>query len=302
MPNFGQRRGNIQLTTLKGEPLMSKEFTKEDVIQNKKEAIKALNKLLETFINDPSMKHLKKAHLISYWIKDYVRLIDFEEKFDPSRNIAYKRGNVVKINFGFNVGSEYGGLHYGIVLDNINSHNSPVLTVIPLTSVKDNRPTHNNSVELGNEIYRSLKLKYDTILKSLKDEQREIATTLSALSSLIETSTKAVEDVEECDEDSIEYSQKLNIARKYIVDATELKDIWIHKMKHNIEEQEYLNKIGTEISQMKEGSIALVNQITTVSKMRIFDPRNLKGVLAGISISKEGMEKINNKVKELYVF
>ncbi len=281
---------------------MSKEFTKEDVIQNKKEAIKALNKLLEIYINDPSMKHLKKAYLISYWIKDYVNYISFEETFDPARNIAYKRGNVVKINFGFNVGSEYGGLHYGIVLDNKNNRNSPVLTVIPLTSVKNNRPTHNNSVELGNEIYRSLKLKYDTISKSLKDEQREITTTLSAFSSLIETSTKTLADAEECDKGSIEYSQKLNIVKKYIDDAAELQDIWLHKKKHNNEEQEYLSKIGTEISQMKEGSIALVNQITTISKMRIFDPRNLKGVLAGISISEEGMEKINKKIKELYVF
>ena len=53
---------------------------------------------------------------------------------------------------------------------------------------------------------------------------------------------------------------------------------------------------------MKEGSIALVNQITTVSKMRIYDPRNLRGVLAGISLTKESMEKVNKKVKELYIF
>ena len=53
---------------------------------------------------------------------------------------------------------------------------------------------------------------------------------------------------------------------------------------------------------MKEGSIALVNQITTISKMRIYDPRNLNGVLSGISLSEESMEKINQKVKELFVF
>ena len=53
---------------------------------------------------------------------------------------------------------------------------------------------------------------------------------------------------------------------------------------------------------MKEGSVALVNQITTISKIRIFDPRNLKGVLAGISLSEKNMEKINNKIKELYIF
>ena len=39
---------------------MSKEFTKDDVIQNKKEAIKSLNRMLEGFINDPTGNHLKK--------------------------------------------------------------------------------------------------------------------------------------------------------------------------------------------------------------------------------------------------
>ena len=53
---------------------------------------------------------------------------------------------------------------------------------------------------------------------------------------------------------------------------------------------------------MKKGSIALVNQITTISKIRIFDPRNLKGVLAGVSLSEDSMEKINKKVNDLYVF
>lgn len=107
-----------------------------------------------------------------------MNYINFEERFDPTKNIAYKRGNIVKLNFGFNIGSEYGGLHYGVVLDIQNSHNSPVLTVIPLTSIKSDKSVHNNSVTLGNEIYRSLKLKYDTISKSLKEEQIEIDTLL----------------------------------------------------------------------------------------------------------------------------
>lgn len=61
---------------------------------------------------------------------------------------SYKRGNIVKLNFGFNIGSEYGGLHYGVVLDNHNAQSSPVITVIPLTSVKDNGPIHNNKSSL----------------------------------------------------------------------------------------------------------------------------------------------------------
>lgn len=281
---------------------MSKDFTKEDVIQNKKDAIRCFNKMLEFFINDPTGKHLKKAHLLSYWIKDYVRMINFEEKFEPTRNIAYKRGNIVKIQFGFNIGSEYGGLHYGVVLDNKNAHNSPVVTVIPLTSARENRDLHSNSVDLGNDIYRLLKLKYDTTAKLLKEEQCDIVKTLSLFDSMMSLTQESVQELEQCEQGTDEFNQKLIIAKDHLATVKKLQATWEEKDRHNKEQQEYLDKIGLEISRMKEGSIALVNQITTISKIRIFDPKNLKGVLSGISLSEENMEKINQKVKDLYVF
>lgn len=280
---------------------MSKEFTKEDVIQNKKSSIRSLNSLLEGFINDSSEQHLKKAHLISYWIKDYVRMISFEENFEPTRNIAYKRGNIVKLNFGFNIGNEYGGLHYGIVLDNKNAHNSPVVTVIPLTSQKDNKEIHANSVDLGNEIYRSLKIKYDTISKALKDEQEEILSAQKAFTVLVDLAGESLEKYKQSD-DKDTCQAELQKAEKYLEATKKLEQLWQDKEAHNKAQQEYLDKIGLEISRMKEGSIALVNQITTISKMRIFDPRNIRGVLSGVSLSEENMEKINQKIKDLYVF
>lgn len=281
---------------------MKKEFTKEDVIQNKKEAIKSLNRLLEGYINDPSGSRLKKANLISYWIKDYVRMINFEEKFEPTKNISYKRGNIVKVDFGFNIGAEYGGLHYGIVLDNNNARNSPVVTVIPLTSIKIEKEIHSNSVELGNEIYRSLKIKYDTISKALKDEQEEIKNELTLFQVLVDLTSQTTNELKAGGLDSEKFEQKLSDAHKYLDASQKLQRMWEEKEQHNKEQQDYLNKIGLEISRMKEGSIALVNQITTISKIRIFDPRNLKGVLSGISLSEENMEKINNKMKDLYIF
>lgn len=281
---------------------MSTEFSKEEIIQNKKLAIKKLNNLLESFINDPSGKHLKKANLLSYWIKDYVRMINFEEKFEPTKNISYKRGNIVKVDFGFNIGAEYGGLHYGIVLDNNNAHNSPVVTVIPLTSIKSEKETHFNSVELGNEIYRSLKIKYDTISKALKEEQEEIKNELLLFKVLVDLTTQKTDELKACELNSQTFDQKLSDAQTYLDASRKLQHIWEEKEQHNKEQQEYLDKIGLEISRMKEGSIALVNQITTISKICIFDPRNLKGVLSGISLSEENMEKINKKMKKLYIF
>lgn len=89
--------------------------------------------------------------------------------------------------------------------------------------------------------------------------------------------------------------QELEIAQQMLDDLT-------IKRNENNEKIINLEKIEKEISQMKEGSIALINQITTVSKIRIYDPKNLNGVLSGITLSQEQMEKINNKIKDLYIF
>lgn len=280
---------------------MAKTIDKELVIQNKKEAIKQVNKLLEFYITEPSGKYLKKANLISYWLKEYARYIDFEDKFEPSRNIAYKRGNVIKVNFGFNVGNEYGGLHYAVVLDNKNEHRSPVVTVIPLTSFADDKTVHHNSVMLGNDIYKMLKVKYDTTLKALEDEENEIIKSHAAINALLSIARNALDDIKSTDENDAAHEKMLEVER-CIEKVNLLDDSWQEKAKHNKQQKEYLDKIGAEIKNMKKGSVALVNQITTISKMRIFDPKNAKGVLSGISLSEENMGKINNKIKELFVF
>lgn len=263
-------------------------LNKDDVIKNKKTAIKKINNLLESFINSPSGDKLKKANILSYWLQDYASFIEFENNFDPTKNISYKRGNIIKLNFGFNIGSEYGGLHYAIVLDNHNEHNSPVVTVIPLTSLKENKVIHPNSVDLGNEIYYSLNSKYEKAKKQLYEERDSMKNITKTLSNLISTSETAITSNTDIHKD--------------IDNAKSLLNDFNTKMDYNIAQQNYLVKMYDEISKMKQGSIALVNQITTISKIRIFDPRNIKGVLYGISLSEESMEKINQKMQELYIF
>ena len=38
------------------------------------------------------------------------------------------------------------------------------------------------------------------------------------------------------------------------------------------------------------------------NKMKIYDPKTSKGVLSGIRLTEESMEKINAKVKEFFIF
>lgn len=159
---------------------MSKIYTKDEVIIHKKQAIKKLNNLLELYINNPNKKYLKKADLLSYWLENFIDYIKDETTFNPQELISYKRGDVIKLNFGFNVGSEHGGLHYAVVLDNNNLHSSPVVTVVPLSSGTAGS-TYQRDVFLGQELYIKLNAKNKLLMENTVQKIDESSKLLEAL-------------------------------------------------------------------------------------------------------------------------
>lgn len=60
-----------------------------------------------------------------------------KKTFDTTKLITFKRGNIGKANLGFNIGHEFGGLHYCIVLDKFDNPKNGTLNVIPLISKKN---------------------------------------------------------------------------------------------------------------------------------------------------------------------
>ena len=240
---------------------MAKE--KEAIIKRKEEALAHFNDYLNACINCDDEKQNKKASLLSYWIKDYISYLKNEDDFNPRKLIKYKRGDIIKVNLGFNIGNEEGGLHYAVVVDNNNALNSSIITVIPLTSYKKNAKINSNyDVYIGNELYTKLHTKI-----------------LSELSGLEK------------------YIQKINKELKEVSSTS------FFSTDNDINRQmNQCKKILKEISRMKEGSIALVGQITTISKMRIYDPKNSSNVLSNIRLSNENLDKINDMIKKLYLF
>lgn len=169
---------------------MSTKFTKEDVISHKKNALKKMNNLLEMYINSPEEKYLKKASLLSYWLENFSDYVKEENNFQPKELISYKRGDVIKVNFGFNVGSEHGGLHYAIVLDNNNLHSSPVITVVPLSSGTATT-TYKRDVFLGQELYIKMNAKNKSLLESARGKYNDNSKILLALTSSIQEAEKS---------------------------------------------------------------------------------------------------------------
>lgn len=223
-------------------------------------AIGELDGLLKRKLSSTSKKENKQASLISYWIKDYVRLLNKEDLFDPKKLKKYKRGDIVKVHLGYRLGSEEGGLHYAVILDKTCNLSSPVFTIIPLTSIKpstDIEKLHFSNVHLGNTLYSKLRSKNINLFIKAK---------------------RNLEDLR-------------NLKTKDI-------NVWeINKLTSMLEQ---LRKTNNEIKKLKNGSIALVGQITTVSKLRVYDPIHNSSTLSGIRLEAHELDLLDAKIVELY--
>lgn len=208
----------------------------------------------------------KKAALLYYWLRDYKNYIKNEDTFSPKYYPEFQRGNIVNLNLGFNLGSELGGLHYGIVLQNSNRRN-PNLVIIPLSSLKKSKDPLRlrlSEVYLGEELYFKVQTKFESLKVSILSETNLLKEAVDHISS---------------EEDKQKFFSKLD-------------DLGL--------KAQLLLKTKNKLSVLKHGSVAIVNQIRTVSKMRILDPTDQYDILYGLKLSNASLDSIDKKIIELF--
>lgn len=89
---------------------------KEAFLAFKANPLQKLDQQICAFCNDGSL--YKKSVLISYWLETYTRFLKQELTYKPNFQPSYKRGSIIEVDFAYKIGSEFGGLHYAVVLDN----------------------------------------------------------------------------------------------------------------------------------------------------------------------------------------
>lgn len=243
---------------------LKKPENKKELANKVSDLFSEYQSLFDILISDPS--NYKKAALWYYWLRDYKNYVKNESTFSPKYYPDFRRGSLVNLNLGFNIGSEMGGLHYAIVLRD-SKRKDPNLVVMPLTSLKPNkditklRPT---DVYLGEELYYKIQGKYEALRVSIPNEIELLRKSISSISSK---------------EDNDKILLKLQDLEKRI---------------------ELLKKARIKLSVLKHGSIVVANQIRTVSKIRLIDPRDKYDILYGLSLSTSSLNKIDQKLVELY--
>lgn len=98
-----------------------------------------LDKALQNLKNAILTKPPKVQGILTDWINKWSKYIIREQNFDSQYLPYYKRGDVVYVDFGFNIGAEYGGIHYAVVVEINNNKKNGNIIVVPLTSLDKNK-------------------------------------------------------------------------------------------------------------------------------------------------------------------
>ena len=245
---------------------MSKQKNRDELNIHKSAAMTKVEQLVTELIESEDPVLMGKADKLCYWLEDLIKFLAFEPQFQPMKLRRYKRGEIIKVHLGFNIGSEEGGLHYAVVLDKNNAKSSPVITVVPLTSVKPNTDIESlkgGRVFLGNELFTCLNAK------------------ITASSQHLSGTIKLIKD--------------------QLISGNANSEELNANLKAMIVENSSLEKMRKEITKMKKGSIALTSQITTISKIRVYDPKSDYDILSGIKLSNEKLDLIDNEIKKNYL-
>ena len=261
-------------------------FKKEKLVQ------RSSKKFLEVSKNEAWKFQLLPNWLdnVSYW---YTR----EDKETlPSRYYHYDRGTIIRVDFGVNMGSEFCGLHFAIVLDKKDNNHKKTLTVVPLTSKNKSgrfylgKEIFNQTTNILNQQSIELKQKTDHILQELKD----------IILNGTDNNKKDIVKKEFIKFDKGIVTDTLNniiISGKYNQnEVKQLKD----EVYNNNKEIDSLSKVISIYSRYNKDTYVRLSDITTISKLRIrrinkYDPSGR------IKLNSQQMALISDKLMDLYI-
>jgi len=275
---------------------------KENLIQVKNKLISDLSIYLDELIAGDEHQY-KEAAILYYSLTDRLNYFKLEPTFNPKYLPSYARGNLIKANFGYNVGSEFGGLHYCIVLHESNQQN-PIASVLPLTSNKGR--LYKSDINLGDEMYSLLMSKIKNTKIEIKKQSKQLSQTINRSNDIADKLFSLVKiEGFSIDENSFDLlgaafygSPQLKNLLKNVSTITKDFKFQLNELQQT---KKSLDQTSREISKMKEGSIGIINQIRPISKMRIYKPKSKNDALYNISISDDTLDTINEKLSQYYL-
>lgn len=272
--------------------------TNEEIGLYTAQVIKELEDYLNSLVRHGEPKD-KRADKIDQWIESWTKYLKREQQFNPRSLPLFKRGSVIVVDLGFNVGSEYGGIHYAIVLNKRDSRRNHLLHILPLTSIKEKTDLEKlkyYQLSLSDEIHRLLIQKAIKGLQTIEEKRNSCINEIHLLNNKL-SEIKSLANEQQKYPDT---NPKLESYLETEISNVKSKQEELKKIVNQITSQSiYIEKLVKKISKLKKGSIALLNQVTTISKLRILDPINQRSFFNDIVLSTETLDIIDAALKNI---
>lgn len=249
-------------------------------IQNKQilKASKNFEKVHSTFKNN------NKFRFLPNWLEKESNLFLSETQNTSKSYNVLKRGSLIFVDFGINIGSELSNRHWAVVLNKNDSPKSRNLTVLPISSKEKKF-----SVMIDEVIQQKSKRFLLPILDKIGFDYFSIIH--YALTEITPFDLGSAEEIYQ--EFLIQYGDAYNSeSAKEIYDngaGMEKVENTNRKLKDLVNHYQRFNKI----------SYAKCDQIKTISKDRIIYINELDPC-GKIKVSDETLDRIDEKLKELY--
>jgi len=135
--DIDKKRGKLYFTWLKDKTEKVMNEKDENYIYTNTVKYTLKNYKIDKYNYERLTKTLRETVDRNYTLKDnnYVlnnHNISYDDAMLIMRKVLLKRGNVVWIDFGFNIGNEFGGMHPAVILKNFDNE----LFVVPISSKK----------------------------------------------------------------------------------------------------------------------------------------------------------------------
>lgn len=250
-------------------------------IQNKQilKASKNFEKVHSTFKNN------NKFRFLPNWLEKESNLFLSETQNTSKSYNVLKRGSLIFVDFGINIGSELSNRHWAVVLNKNDSPKSRNLTVLPISSKEKKF-----SVMIDEVIQQKSKRFLLPILDKIGFDYFSIIH--YALTEITPSDLGSAEEIYQ--EFLIQYGDAYNSeSAKEIYDngaGMEKVENTNRKLKDLVNHYQRFNKI----------SYAKCDQIKTISKDRIIYINELDPC-GKIKVSDETLDRIDEKLKELYL-
>ena len=252
--------------------LNKKEQNKQYKSKKLKDAYNNFKKISNNPINN-------KLEQLPNWLYKASNLLLRENKNEKGKILKLKRGSIIIVDFGVGIGSEISNPHFAIVLTKNDTPYNKTLTILPLSSknTKYNYPLDklifNEFLKKFNQVRKELLIESSNARKELnKIPYKEIPMKIMKPNNLTDNDIKNIEKYMEINE----------IYKELIIKKRKIEKVIQFYKKH------------------KKNTYACINQITTISKERLYNPINEYDIVGTSKCSDEILDKIDELIIENY--